>query len=71
MPIPAHSAQEQEAALIDFILAGLTAGFFAFLVLFSLSFVTLGLTTGLVRLVAAAYRGLRGDRPTPYSEQTA
>jgi hypothetical protein len=57
--------------MIDYILAGLSAGLFAFLILFLFSFVALGLTAGLVHLIVAAYRGLRSGKPSHYGEQTA
>ena len=57
--------------MIDFILAGLSAGLFAFLILFLFSFVALGLTTGLVHLIVAAYRGLQSGNPSHYRELTA
>jgi hypothetical protein len=57
--------------MIDFILAGLSAGLFAFLILFLFSFVALGLTTGLVHLIVAAYRGLQSGKPSHYRELTA
>ncbi len=57
--------------MIDFILAGLSAGLFAFCALFVVSFVALGLTTGLVHLVVAAYRGLHSGKPSHYRELTA
>jgi len=37
---------EKEIPMIDFILAGLSAGLFAFFTLFVVSFVTLGVITG-------------------------
>ncbi|MBC2710495.1 MAG: hypothetical protein HGJ94_05705 [Desulfosarcina sp.] len=57
--------------MIDFILAGLSAGLFAFLTLFIVSFITLGVITGIVHLVVVFYRSLFGDKSRAYQEQTA
>ena len=55
--------------MIDFILAGLIAGVGAFLFLFSLSFVILGLMTAAIRLMGAFYRHVVGDQSSAYREQ--
>lgn len=57
--------------MIDFILAGLSAGLFAFLALFIVSFVTLGLITGAIHLVAVLYRSMFIGKTQHYQEQTA
>ena len=57
--------------MIDFILAGLSAGLFAFFTLFVVSFVTLGVITGVIHLVAVVYRSLFIDKSSAYQEQTA
>ena len=57
--------------MIDFILAGLSAGLFAFLTLFVVSFITLGTITGMIHLVTAVYRSLVNDKSQPYREQVA
>lgn len=57
--------------MIDYILAGLGAGLFAFLTLFIISFITLGVITGLIHLVAAVYRSLVIGKTQTYREQTA
>ena len=44
--------------MIDFILAGLSAGLLAFLALFIISFVTLGLITGVIHWITVLYRNL-------------
>ena len=69
--VSALSQTEKETAMIDYILAGLSAGLFAFLIFFAVSFVTLGLTTAVVHLIGAAYRFLFAPRTTQYREQTA
>lgn len=55
--------------MIDFILAGLSAGLFAFLALFVVSFITLGLITGAIHLLAVAYRSLFIGKHEYYQEQ--
>lgn len=57
--------------MTDFILAGLSAGVFAFLTFFIVSFVTLGVITGAVHLIARAYRSLLFSKPQTYQEQVA
>lgn len=57
--------------MIDFILAGLSAGLLAFCALFFVSFVTLGVVTGMIHLVAVVYRSLFIDKSHPYQKQTA
>ncbi|MCB2148666.1 MAG: hypothetical protein KQI81_19460 [Deltaproteobacteria bacterium] len=57
--------------MIDYILAGLGAGLFAFLTLFIISFITLGVITGLIHLVAAVYRSLVIGKTQTYREQIA
>ena len=71
MATPRQNANEKERPMIDFILAGLSAGLLAFLTLFVVSFITLGLITGMVHLVSAVYRSLVADKSQPYQEQTA
>ncbi len=56
--------------MIDFILAGLSAGLFAFLTLFIVSYVTLGVITGIIHLATLAYRSMSGSKPAVYHEQT-
>jgi hypothetical protein len=56
--------------MIDFILAGLSAGLFAFFSLFVLSFVTLGLVTGVIHVAALIIRSLLGDKNQYGQEQT-
>ena len=55
--------------MIDFFLAGLSAGLFAFLALFIVSFVTLGMVTGSVHLIMALHRTLIGQKPRNYRDQ--
>lgn len=55
----------------DFILAGLSAGLFAFLTLYIISFVTLGMITGIIHLVTAVYRSLVLGKTSGYKEQAA
>lgn len=57
--------------MIDFILAGLSAGLFAFLLFFIVSFVTLGMVTVTVQLLAMVYRWVLAIRGHTYQEQTA
>ena len=57
--------------MIDFILAGLSAGLLAFLALFIISFVTLGLITGVIHLVALVYRSLVFGKTPTYEDQAA
>jgi len=57
--------------MIDFILAGLSAGLLAFLALFIISFVTLGLITGVIHLVTLVYRSLIFGKTPTYEEQAA
>lgn len=57
--------------MTDFVLAGLSAGVFAFLIFFVVSFVTLGLITGTVHLVGKAYRSLLFTKTHTYQEQVA
>lgn len=57
--------------MIDFILAGLTAGLFTFFALFVVSFVVLGVVTGFIHLVAVVFRSLFIGKSRPYQEQTA
>lgn len=56
--------------MIDFILAGLSAGLFTFCALFVVSFVTLGLVTGAIHLVALLFRNLFVGKSRNYQEQT-
>lgn len=56
--------------MIDFILAGLSAGLFAFFSLFVLSFVTLGLVTGIIHLFALIVRSLLAGKSQYGQEQT-
>ena len=57
--------------MIDFILAGLSAGLLAFLALFIISFVTLGLITGVIHWVTLLYRNLIFGKTQAYDEQAA
>lgn len=57
--------------MIDFILAGLSAGLFVFLIFFIVSFVTLGMVTGTVQLLTMAYRWVLTDKGHTHQEQTA
>jgi preprotein translocase subunit SecD len=57
--------------MIDFILAGLSAGLLAFLALFIISFVTLGLITGVIHLVTLVYRSLVFGKTPTYEDQAA
>jgi len=57
--------------MTDFILAGLSAGVFAFLTFFIVSFVTLGVITGAIHLVTKAYRSLLFTKTHTYQEQAA
>jgi len=57
--------------MIDFILAGLSAGLIAFLTLFIVCFITLGVITSVIHWVAVAYRNLFTSKSHPYREQTA
>ena len=56
--------------MIDLILAGLSAGLFAFLTCFVISFIALGSMAGVVRLIVLAYRYLVESKPSQYREQT-
>ena len=56
--------------MIDFILAGLSAGLFAFFSLFVVSFVTLGLVTGVIHVVTLIVRSLFADKRQYGQEQT-
>ncbi|BBO69951.1 hypothetical protein DSCA_38810 [Desulfosarcina alkanivorans] len=55
--------------MTDFILAGLSAGLFAFCALFVVSFVVLGLITGAIHVAALVYRNLVSGKNQPYQEQ--
>ena len=57
--------------MTDFILAGLGAGLLAFLVLFILSFFTLGVITGIIHVVTLVYRSLVFGKTATYEEQAA
>jgi preprotein translocase subunit SecD len=57
--------------MIDYILAGLSAGLFAFLTLFIFSFVTLSVITGVIHLFSTVYRVLVFGKTQAYREQTA
>jgi hypothetical protein len=57
--------------MIDFMFATLGAVLLVFCTLFIISFVTLGMITGLIHLVAAAYRSLFISQSNPYPEPTA
>jgi hypothetical protein len=57
--------------MIDFILAGLGAGLFAFLMLFVISFVILTITTGLIRLFLMVYRRIFGNKEQKFQGMTA
>jgi hypothetical protein len=55
----------------EFILAGLSAMLLAFVALFIISFVTLGMITGVIHLVARVYRSLVIGKTPAYEEQAA
>lgn len=57
--------------MIDFIIAGLSAGLLAFLALFIISFVTLGLITSIIHWVTLLYRNLVFGKTQSYEEQAA
>ena len=57
--------------MIDFILAGLSAGIIAFVTFFMVSFIILGLFTGIVHLASVIYRSLLVAKPQAFQEQTA
>jgi hypothetical protein len=57
--------------MTDFVLAGLSAGLLAFFALFILSFVTLGLVTGAIHLVAFVYRSLVFGKSVDGEKQAA
>ena len=57
--------------MVDFILAGLSAGLFAFVAFFIVSFVIIGLSTGVYHLFASAYGALVEARSSSCREQTA
>ena len=57
--------------MTDFVLAGLSAGLLAFLALFILSFVTLGLITAVIHLVAFVYRSLVFGKTVDCEKQAA
>ncbi len=57
--------------MIDFILAGLSAGLLAFLALFIISFFTLCLITGVIHLVTHVHRSLVFGKTATYEEQAA
>lgn len=57
--------------MIDFILAGLSAGLLTFLALFVASFLVLGLTFGIVHLFVMVLYGLQDDKATVYQKQSA
>lgn len=55
----------------EFIIAGLSAGLLAFLALYIISFIALGMITGVIHLVTLVYRSLGIGRPPAYEEQSA
>lgn len=55
----------------EFIIAGLSAGLLAFLALYIISFIALGMITGVIHLVSLVYRSLGIGRPPAYEEQSA
>jgi hypothetical protein len=61
--------RQRGGTMIDFFLAGLSAGLFAFLALFILSFATLGMVTASMHLLMAVNRALFGDKPRDYQDQ--
>lgn len=56
--------------MLDYILFGLVSGLIVFFSLFLVSFITLGLITGFIRLIAFVLRELGLESPA-YQEQTA
>ena len=57
--------------MTDFMLAGLSAGLFAFLALFIISFIALGMITGVIHLVTLVYRSLVIGKTPAYEKQAA
>ncbi len=57
--------------MTDFMLAILSAGLLAFLALFIISFVTLGVITGVIHVFTLVYRSLVFGKTVDYEEQAA
>lgn len=57
--------------MVDFILAGLSAGLLAFVAFFLISFVTLGITTMVFQLSAIVVDHLANTHKTVFRKQTA
>jgi hypothetical protein len=57
--------------MIDYMLVGLVSGLMVFFTLFCVSFITLGVITGLMRLLFIGYHGLQVGKSSAYREQTA
>ena len=55
--------------MVDYVLAGLGAVLFAFLICFIVSFVTLRLIRGIVHLISLGYRVIMGPKAASYQEQ--
>ena len=56
--------------MIDFIIAGLSAGLFVFCTLFLVSFITLSVLTAMIHGVAVVSRSLLIDKSHPHQQQT-
>lgn len=57
--------------MLDYMLAGLVSGLIVFFLLFCVSFITLGMITGFMRLFTFLLNGLRFEKSPSYQEQTA
>lgn len=57
--------------MIDYMLFGLFSGLMVFCSLFLISFITLGLITGFMRLASLIVNGVGFDRSATYEQQTA
>lgn len=57
--------------MIDYMLFGLFSGLMVFFSLFLISFITLGLITGFMRLASLIVNGVGFDRSATYEQQTA
>ena len=57
--------------MTDFILAGLSAGLLAFMALFIISFVTLGMVSGIIHVATLVYRSLVFGKTADYEKQAA
>ncbi|WP_419659498.1 hypothetical protein [Desulfosarcina variabilis] len=57
--------------MLDYMLFGLVSGLMVFFSLFLVSFVTLGLITGFMRLASVIVNGVGFDQSATYEQQTA